>query len=82
MMPGREGPPGLELESSERAAAVEDCVSRLPVELRRIVELRYVGERTTRDIAAAAGISEASVRNRLSEARDALAQCLGRKGVL
>ena len=69
-------------EAREEIAAVRDCVDRLPDELGRIVRLRYVEARTTRGIAAATGISEATVRLRLSQARAELARCLRGKGVL
>lgn len=79
---GREDEPPVRAVTAEEIAAVDDCVSRLPADLRRIVERRYVEGQTTRAIAAAVRISEAGVRNRLSEAKDLLARCLGGKGVL
>ena len=81
-LPGREDDPETASSRMEEAAAVEDCVSRLPGELRRIVALRYVAGQTTRSIAPAAGISEAGVRNRLAEAQALLRRCLESKGVL
>lgn len=81
-LPDGQAGPATQLASAEEAAAVEDCVGRLPADLRRIVELRYVGGLATRAIAAAVGASEATVRNRLAEAKELLARCLGGKGVL
>ena len=72
--------PPILAEEAETVAAVDDCVGRLPAELRRIVEQRYVADLTTRAIAAAEGISEATVRNRLAEARGLLAGCLVPRG--
>ncbi len=74
--------PHADAARREQADAVRDCVGRLPDELARIVRLRYVEARTTRGVAAAAGIPEATVRLRLAEARAALARCLKGKGVL
>jgi len=68
--------------ATEELAVVDDCVAALPVELRRIVRLRYAGGQTTRAIAAAVGLSEASIRNRLAEAKAMLQRCLEDKGVL
>ncbi len=68
--------------SAEEVDAVDDCVGKLPEQLRRIVRLRYAGGLTTRAIAASVGISEGSVRNRLTEAGELLRRCLGGKGIL
>ena len=66
----------------EEMDAVGECVAALPEELRRIVRLRYVEGRTTRGVAAAAGIPEATVRLRLKEAHARLQQCLKARGVM
>jgi len=74
--------PDQQAARTEEHAAVDDCTERLPVQLRRIIRLRYARGETTRTIAATVGISEASVRNRLTEASDLLRQCLEAKGIL
>lgn len=74
--------PGETPEAREVQAAVRDCVASLEAELGRIVELRYVGGLTTRGIAEAAGIPEATVRLRLTKARTLLQRCLRGKGFL
>jgi RNA polymerase sigma-70 factor (ECF subfamily) len=74
--------PGQAAEAREEVEAVRTCVDALPAELAHIVRLRYVEGRTTRGIAAAAGIPEATVRLRLREARETLAQRLRKKGFL
>ena len=74
--------PGQAAEGREEARAVRECVDALPGELARIVGLRYVNGRTTRGIAAATGIPEATVRLRLGEAKEMLAECLQEKGLL
>ena len=66
----------------EEIEALRDCIARLPAELGRIVRLRYVEGRTTRGVAAAAAIPEATVRSRLAEAHRRLQRCLEGKGVL
>jgi len=67
-------------EQREEIAAVRDCVDGLPADLARIVRLRYVEGLTTRGVAAAAGVPEATVRLRLTQAKGLLATCLRGKG--
>ncbi|MGC9454219.1 MAG: RNA polymerase sigma factor [Phycisphaerae bacterium] len=69
-----------EPESREETAAVADCVAALPEELARLVRLRYVEGRTTRGVAAALGLAESTVRQRLAEAHGLLRRCLKGKG--
>ena len=69
-------------EAREEIEAVRDCVERLPRELGEIVRLRYIEARTTRGIAAAVGVPESTVRARLDQARQKVAQCLKAKGIL
>ncbi len=76
------GNPGRGAEDREEIDAVRACVDALPADLSTIVRLRYVDGRTTRGIAAATGLAEATVRSRLSEAQDLLADCLGAKGIM
>jgi RNA polymerase sigma-70 factor (ECF subfamily) len=66
----------------EEIRAVAECVEALPADLARVVRMRYVEGRTTRGIAEAVGLAEATVRLRLQEALDAVARCLRAKGVL
>jgi len=74
--------PGHDAAQREEVDALRDCVEQLPEGLRRIVRLRYVEARTTRGVSGATGIPEATVRLRLSEARQKLEQCLRLKGVV
>lgn len=74
--------PSEEAEQHERIEAVGQYVAALPEELGRIIRLRYVEGRTTRAIAAATDIPEATVRLRLSEAHELLRQCLKARGLL
>lgn len=76
------GNPHAEAAGREEIDALRDCISRLPEEIARIVHLRYVQGRTTRGVAAAAGIPEATVRLRLADAHGRLERCLRDKGVL
>lgn len=69
-------------EVREEVDSVRQCVSDLPEDLARVVHLRYVAAGTTRGIATATGLPEATVRLRLKEAMGLLERCLKSKGVL
>jgi RNA polymerase sigma-70 factor (ECF subfamily) len=68
-------------ETREELAALRQCIEVLASELARIVRLRYVDGRTTRGIADAEHLPEATVRLRLDEAKAVLERCLKSKGV-
>jgi len=73
--------PAAEPESREETDALAACIAALPPELGRIVQLRYVDGFTTRAIAEATGMAEATVRLRLDEAKEMLEKCLRSKGI-
>ncbi len=73
--------PGDDAESAESIEALDDCVGRLPEEMARLIELRYIDARTTRGMAEVLDIPEATVRLRLDKARDLLRRCLEEKGI-
>lgn len=66
----------------EEFQAVRACVEALPPELGNVIRLRYEDGRTTRSIASAVGMPEATVRSRLGEARRMIERCLKDKGFL
>lgn len=72
--------PGHTLQQQEELAALSDCVSHLPPDLAKLVQLRYADARTTRGIAEAAGLAEATVRLRLQQAMEMLENCMKSKG--
>ncbi len=74
--------PGAASEEGERMNALGECVRALPPDLARLVRLRYVEGRTTRGIAAAVRMAEATVRLRLAEATDMLRRCMKSKGLI
>jgi RNA polymerase sigma-70 factor (ECF subfamily) len=74
-------PPGTSAAEREHLAAVTACVGELPRAAAALVRLRYVEGRTTRAIAEAVGLPEATVRLRLKEALAALAAHLRARGV-
>jgi RNA polymerase sigma-70 factor (ECF subfamily) len=68
-------------EAREQTAALAGCIESLPPDLARMVRLRYVDGLTTRGIAEASRMAEATVRLRLAEAKGLLERCLKAKGV-
>jgi len=69
-------------EALEETQAVRECVEQLPPELGRVIRMRYVEGRSTRGIAAAMDMPEATVRLRLKQARERVAACLRANGIL
>ena len=69
-------------ELREEIDALAECVDALEPELAAVIRLRYVEARTTRGIAELIGLSESSVRLRLTNAARLLELCLKKKGVL
>jgi len=68
-------------ETREEVRALVECIEALLPDLARLVRLRYVEARTTRGIAAALDLAEATVRLRLGKAMYLLQRCLRSKGV-
>lgn len=76
------GNPSDPPELREEIAALAECVDALEPEFADVIRLRYVEARTTRGIAEVIGLSESSVRLRLTNAARVLEQCLKEKGIL
>jgi RNA polymerase sigma-70 factor (ECF subfamily) len=68
-------------ETREEIEALRGCIDALPPDLARFVRLRYVEGMTTRGMAEAERLAEATVRLRLGEAKALLEKCLQSKGV-
>ena len=74
---GERGPAGSSDDAFgavESSDAFRELVARLPPRLRRIVEMRFVEERTQADIAAEIGVSQVQVSRLLRKAMDRLRQ--------
>ena len=61
-------------DAVESSDAFHELIARLPARLRRIVEMRFVEERTQADIAAEIGVSQVQVSRLLRRAMDLLRQ--------
>ena len=64
---------------SDRREALEACLDELPTRSRRLLDLRYVGERSAAEIAREIGSTSGSVRVLLTRVRTALANCIERR---
>lgn len=60
----------------DRAAALEDCIERLPESPRQMVRLRYFDQLNSMEIAERIGTSGAAVRMALQRIRDQLRNCI------
>lgn len=60
-------------------AVLEECLSKLPEQQRRLLERKYTFAESSREIAAAFGQSDAWVRTTLCRVRTALRQCIENK---
>jgi RNA polymerase sigma-70 factor (ECF subfamily) len=68
----------ISAEVDPRAEALRGCIEKLPVESRRIVELRYAPGATTQTVADAMGRTIFTVYKSLNRIHDALLQCVRR----
>lgn len=64
---------------SDLFVALEDCLRRLPDNLRETIEACYYEGRTSQEASDRLEIAPAAVRKRLQRARDLLRECLDRK---
>ena len=62
------------------SASIIDTIRSMPETYRAVLEMRLVEELTTREIAAALGLSEGAVNTRLSRGRSLLAEKLRKEG--
>src|SRR5205823_2823496 len=64
--------------SAEACQEIQDAIVELPPALREAAELRFLLDQPYDVIASRAGISEANARKRVQQARELLAERLGR----
>ena len=69
-----------ECSLDDDSASIIDTIRSMPETYRAVLEMRLVEERTTREIAAALGLSEGAVNTRLSRGRSLLAEKLRKEG--
>lgn len=66
---------------SELARALEDCLSRLPDEIRVTVLLRHGSEMSYEEMAERLGVKANTLQARVARAEPALRECLEAKGI-
>lgn len=66
----------------DKIASLADCIERLPADYREPIDLHYRQHRTTDWIAEHLAMTRDAVQKRLQRARQQLAECLQRKGIL
>ncbi|MCS7470000.1 sigma-70 family RNA polymerase sigma factor [Stieleria sp. ICT_E10.1] len=64
---------------SQRREALESCLDELPPRSRRLLDLRYIEERSAAELARETGSTSGSVRVLLSRVRTVLASCIERR---
>ena len=69
-----------EIGTEDDSASIVDVIRSMSETYRAVLEMRLVEERTTREIAAALGISERAVDTRISRGRALLAEKLRKEG--
>ena len=72
--------PEHELERRETQREVQEAISELPEDQRKIIVMREFSDMAYEDIAEALNISVGTVKSRLSRARKSLAKILIKKG--
>ncbi len=75
-----EARPVLPATNHDLASDVDDCLSRLDLQARKVVDLRLLQGKKGEAIAAEIGCSESSVSRKWEQARRRLADCLRKKG--
>ncbi len=79
-LPGSDRGPERVAEFGQMRGALADCVARLSVEQRSVVELRYQRQLESTQIAAELGLHRNTLHVRVFRALAALRECLARKG--
>jgi len=64
---------------SQRREALDACLEQLPAQSRRLLDLRYVEEKSAAETAAAINSTDGSVRVTLTRIRSRLADCIQRR---
>ena len=72
--------PARQLEIRELGQAIDDCLNRLPPQMRQSFVLHFSEHLVQREIAELLGISKGTVASRCSRAREKMKDCLLGKG--
>jgi RNA polymerase sigma-70 factor, ECF subfamily len=73
--------PEVALAKKDKAAVLRECLIKLSVEHREIVDLVYYHEKSVHEVAEIVGIPEATVKTRMFYARKNLSELLKERGI-
>jgi RNA polymerase sigma-70 factor, ECF subfamily len=73
--------PEVALAKKDKGAALRQCLSKLSIEHREIVDLVYYHEKSVEEAARIVGIPEATVKTRMFYARKKLSELLKERGI-
>ena len=73
--------PEIDLAKRDKGAALRNCLAKLSVDHREIIDLVYYHEKSVEDVAQIVGIPAATVKTRLFYARQKLSEILKAAGV-
>jgi RNA polymerase sigma-70 factor (ECF subfamily) len=73
--------PEVALAKKDKGAALRQCLSKLSIEHREIVDLVYYHEKSVEEVARIVGIPEATVKTRMFYARKKLSELLKERGI-
>ena len=73
--------PEIDLAKRDKSAALRNCLAKLSVDHREIIDLVYYHEKSVEEVAQIVGIPSATVKTRLFYARQKLSEILKAAGV-
>jgi RNA polymerase sigma-70 factor, ECF subfamily len=73
--------PEVSLAKKDKANVLRECLSKLSVEHREVVDLVYYHEKSVEEVAGIVGIPEATVKTRMFYARKKLSELLKEQGI-
>jgi len=73
--------PEVSLAKRDKANVLRQCLSKLSVEHREVVDLVYYHEKSVEEVAGIVGIPEATVKTRMFYARRKLSELLKEQGI-
>jgi RNA polymerase sigma-70 factor (ECF subfamily) len=73
--------PEVTLAKKDKGAMLRQCLSKLSVEHREIIDLVYYHEKSVEEVATIVGIPEATVKTRMFYARKKLSELLKEQGI-
>ena len=73
--------PEVALAKKDKAAALRQCLTKLTVDHREIINLVYYQHKSVQEVAQIIGIPEATVKTRMFYARKKLSELLAKRGI-